>query len=109
MDENRFFDKVDMRCNECGDIIGRTAAILGCLLAILLTAVGFAAAILRKDSRFPRARRKLLRRIRIALKLWRRAGMRYKIKAGVGLYQCLTAIPNVYSVTIPAGAEGYTW
>jgi hypothetical protein len=35
------------------------------------------------------------------MRLWRRAGMRYKVKAVVGLYQCVSAVPNVFDVRPP--------
>ena len=38
-------------------------------------------------------------------RLWHKAGMRYKIKVFVGLYQCLAAIPSVYDVTVPLELE----
>ena len=41
-------------------------------------------------------------------KLWYRAGMRSKLKAFCGLFQCLAAVPSVYNVSTPPGAEEYT-
>eukprot|EP00966_Prymnesium_polylepis_P208606 4833018-Prymnesium_polylepis.1 len=41
-------------------------------------------------------------------KLWQRAGMRFKVKAFVGMYQCVAAIPSVFSVVAPPGLEQYT-
>ena len=33
--------------------------------------------------------------------------MRYKVKAIVGLYQCVSAIPSVFNVVAPSGIDGY--
>ena len=40
--------------------------------------------------------------------IWRKAGLRFKLKAFCGLYQCISAIPSVYNVTVPPGLEEYT-
>jgi hypothetical protein len=34
--------------------------------------------------------------------------MRYKIKALLGFYQCVAAVPSVYNVQPPLGLEEYT-
>ena len=48
--------------------------------------------------------RALLKKGRTFRKLWWRAGMRYKVKVMVGLYQVIAAIPNVYGVTMVTAA-----
>ena len=35
------------------------------------------------------------------------AGLRYKVKAAVGLYQCIGAVPSVFNVGIPRGMKEY--
>jgi cobalamin biosynthesis protein CobD/CbiB len=48
---------------------------------------------------------RLIRRLR---EIWRSAGMRFKLKAFCGLYQCISAVPSVFNVVIPPGLEEYT-
>eukprot|EP00966_Prymnesium_polylepis_P229102 5301713-Prymnesium_polylepis.4 len=48
-----------------------------------------------------------VQKIRTVIKIYRRAGMRYKVKVLVGLYQCISAVPSVFDVTIPPGLETY--
>ena len=52
---------------------------------------------------------KIIRRwIRSLREIWRSAGMRFKLKAFCGLYQCISAVPSVFNVVIPPGLEDYT-
>eukprot|EP00966_Prymnesium_polylepis_P252538 5838347-Prymnesium_polylepis.1 len=34
--------------------------------------------------------------------------MRYKVKAIIGFYQCIAAVPSVFDVVTPPGLEEYT-
>ena len=45
---------------------------------------------------------------RLAQKLWRKAGMRSKVKLFVGLYQCIAAVPSVYDVVVPSTLDHLT-
>eukprot|EP00966_Prymnesium_polylepis_P180208 4172821-Prymnesium_polylepis.1 len=40
--------------------------------------------------------------------IWQAAGMRYKVKALVGFYQCVAAAPSVFDVQPPVGLEEYS-
>ena len=104
---SKYFDKLDMRCHDCERVTIQAAIVLGSLLLVLATFIGGTMVVLAKGSK-TRVAVKLLRLIRRARRLWRRAGMRFKLKSAVGLYQCLAAIPGVYDVTVPAGLEHLT-
>eukprot|EP00966_Prymnesium_polylepis_P137877 3186238-Prymnesium_polylepis.1 len=57
----------------------------------------------------PRIRKAILRRMHHLMRLWHRAGGRYKVKAAVGFHQCIAAVQSVYHVAAPAGLlEKYT-
>ena len=104
--ENHYFDEMDARCLSCGNVTMR-AAWLSCAFALILLATACSAAPLALMSS-SRARNKLLNRIKKLRSLWKRAGMRHKLKVTVGLFQCIAAAPSVYNVTAPAGFEGYS-
>jgi hypothetical protein len=53
-------------------------------------------------------RNALLRRLTHLQKIWRRAGLRYKVKLTVGLYQCIAAIASVFDVNTPQGLHEYS-
>jgi hypothetical protein len=53
-------------------------------------------------------RKKMLKRMASVRQLWLLSGMRYKVKAMVGLYQCITAVPTVYNVDTPEDVKEYT-
>ena len=50
----------------------------------------------------------LLGGIRYTQAIWQTAGMRYKVKALVGFYQCMAAVPSAFDVVPPLGLEDYT-
>ena len=101
-----YFDKLDARCHSCGDVNAKVLIVLGILVSLLLVAA-VGRAVLHRSPNL-RACRLLLKKIRSARKLWRRAGMRYKVKLLVGLAQCVAAVPTVFDVSIPEGLEAYT-
>jgi hypothetical protein len=77
---DQYFDKLDVRCRDCGDTTARAATVVCTglfLFGIFLTAR-------EQDmhwgsiSRAASAVRKLIRRLRT---IWRRAGMRFKVHA----------------------------
>eukprot|EP00966_Prymnesium_polylepis_P336155 7391455-Prymnesium_polylepis.1 len=51
---------------------------------------------------------KVHRLVRRCRSLWYRAGMRCKLKALCGLYQCIAAVPSVFNLTAPPGVEEFT-
>ena len=102
----RYFDKDEARCKGCGDVTAQASAVFASLLFCFLAAVGGGTAVLQR-TRCAKARDVLLKRLRKLRNLWTRAGMRYKVKTVIGLWQCLSAIPSVYNVTTPPGLERY--
>eukprot|EP00966_Prymnesium_polylepis_P281827 6512516-Prymnesium_polylepis.2 len=105
---NNYFEKLDARCHDCGNIGMRTLAVVCALLFILLAAAATLRASTTRHGSRSRALHSLLGRIRSFVTLWRRAGMRYKVKASVGLMQCMSAAPSVYNVVTPSGLEEYS-
>ena len=102
----RYFDKLDARCHDCGDVTARTAALSAALLFLLLAYFAANSANYRiKESPTCNV---LLNGLRGATAVWREAGMRFKIKTMVGFYQCLSAVPSVFNVVAPVGMEEYT-
>ena len=103
----RYFDRLEARCHDCGDMTARTAVLLSIVLVlVLLTAMGgsvFARRLMGAD-----ACGRLLQLLRSARTIWEQAGMRCKVKTLVGFYQCLGAVPSVYNVQPPLGLEEYT-
>eukprot|EP00966_Prymnesium_polylepis_P049508 1146164-Prymnesium_polylepis.1 len=73
------------------------------LLLLLVAATGGISSSVRSSA----ACSALLRLMRTVQTIWQRAGMRYKIKALVGFYQCLAAVPSVFNVVPPLGLEEY--
>ena len=57
----------------------------------------------------PRRRRNALRRcVQTFKRIWTKAGMRFKIKMLISLYQCIAAIPSVYNVDPPDDVQALT-
>jgi hypothetical protein len=105
-----YFDTLEASCKDCGDVNARAAAGIGIPVGFAFLAVVARAAVGRRyrDRGVRGFQKSLLRRVRRCWKLWRRAGMRYKVKALVSLYQCVAAAPSVFDVTVPNGLEEYT-
>ena len=109
-----YFDRLDSRCYSCGNVEMR-AALVFCLLLVLPQAVLFVASaggtslIARLSTRITSRRHHPMEKLRVIHKVWRRAGMRFKLKALVGLYQCFAAVPSVYNVVAPPGLEEFNW
>jgi hypothetical protein len=127
--DSRYFDKLDVRCHDCGNVTQQVATPF-CILLFLVTVAAVIRA--REDRRMAAARRssthspqrktsfhtprlkqssrlkKLLKKIKSARKCWESAGMPFKVKALVGLVQCLAAVPSVFDVAAPNGLDGYT-
>ncbi|KAL1496398.1 hypothetical protein AB1Y20_016353 [Prymnesium parvum] len=97
-----FFDRKLARCRECGDVTGKAAAIFGVALALLLFASAGVAFVWRRRPSLHRAALQLRR-------LWVNAGLRYLVKAALGLYQCIAAVPSVYDVTVPPTLRAFEW
>eukprot|EP00966_Prymnesium_polylepis_P169539 3920071-Prymnesium_polylepis.4 len=76
---SQYFDEIDLRCHDCGDITSRACMALGILIFVLLA--GTLVSTLIHRSKGAARHSGLLRRLRGAQKLWLRAGMRFKMKA----------------------------
>eukprot|EP00966_Prymnesium_polylepis_P026096 601619-Prymnesium_polylepis.1 len=98
---------MDAKCHDCGDVTSRAAAVFSALPMLFFAAVGCGASLARRSAS-QRVCGTMLKKMRTAIKLWRRAGMRCKLKAIVGFYQCISAIPTVYNLVTPPGLEEYT-
>jgi hypothetical protein len=97
---SRYFDKLDATCRECRQTAAQSAIVAGSLPLIVII-VTSAVALNHHNNRRSKLAMKTLRWIHRCQRLWRKAGMRFKLKAAIGFYQCLTAIPSVYNVTLP--------
>ena len=103
---SKYFDRLEARCRDCGDVTARSTAIFVAALVLFPAGVGFNTA--SKHLEGVRAFAILLRGARRAKVIWKAAGMRFKVKALVGFYQCIAAVPSVYNVVPPLGLEEYT-
>ena len=103
---SRYFDQLDARCRDCGDLTVRTAPALA--VAIILIATYFFINTEAHRSTGSTVSAKLFRAVLGAQAIWRGAGMRYKAKVLVGLYQCLSAVPSAFNVLPPQGLEEYS-
>ncbi|KAL1499340.1 hypothetical protein AB1Y20_011547 [Prymnesium parvum] len=99
-----YFDEVEAKCRECGDARMHLGVAVGVLLLLLLLAA--------RVARASRGARGgcwwVVRPLQSSRKLWRHAGMGCKVKATIGLYQCVSAVPNVFAVSAPPGLEDLT-
>jgi hypothetical protein len=112
---SQYFDKLEARCHDCGNVALKTTAalcvvLIFCAVAIVAPNMKTRVALLGKTRKgiayiYCSA---LLKKVRYLEKLFKRAGMRYKLKALVGLYQCVSATPSVFNVVVPDGLEEYT-
>jgi hypothetical protein len=80
--------------------------VFGSLLGLVLALAGVAALYRRrKHTAYAATVRKALllgTRFRV---LWAKAGMRSKVKALIGIWQCTSAIHSAYNVTVPESAN----
>ena len=102
---SRFFDKLDARCHDCGYMSARSAVLLCVLLLLILLATISGSCATTGSLNACRAPLRVVRYLRT---IWEGAGMRYKVKALVGFYQCVAAVPSVYNVQPPVGLEHLT-
>ena len=101
-DYDRYFEKLEARCHDCGDIGAQTAIAFCTLIVVLFAAVGLAAAT--RQSKGCLAPLKAMRWVH---RIWSDAGLRFKVKALISLYQCVAAVPGVFDVVVPPGLEDY--
>jgi hypothetical protein len=89
-----------------GDVTARTTVVACVVLVLLLAGFGLFATMRRLEGSV--RSHALVQWIGWAQAVWRAAGMRYKVKALVGFFQCVSAVSSVYNVVRPVGLEEYT-
>ena len=108
--QNHYFDQLDARCHDCGDVVLRSGVAFSVLPLPFLAAAGLGVFVTRRV----RIRlvetllRVLWRQGHLFMNLWHKAGMRCKLKSMIGFYQCVAAAPSVFNVVTPRGLEEYT-
>ena len=90
---SHYFDKLDARCHACGGIASHAAIVLGSVLSVLVTTVGGTIFILRR-AKSSRMRYTILKRLRSIERLWREAGMQFKIKGTSERFEPTTHTPQ---------------
>jgi hypothetical protein len=105
-EHSEYFDEDDARCYPCDNVAAQSTIVASCAIVLLLIAFSASTVVerLERSASCPA----LVRRIRSTQNVWRLAGMRCKLKALVGFYQCVAAVPSVYNVVPPLGMEEYT-
>ena len=127
---DQYFDKLDAHCHNCGDVTLGIAIVA--IIVVLLLLAGFGSRMAINWLEVRSACGPLVRTTRRLQALWEAAGTRYQvlhrnhrtslfsaqhrsklfcdwqIKAFVGQYQCISAIPSVYRVTLPLELKQYT-
>jgi hypothetical protein len=104
-----YFDTLDATCRDCADLTSRTTVAVLSLLLFIFASGGGCLVIARRLSICRSAVKFVTKKVRTVRKMWKRAGLRYKTKAMVGLFQCVSAVPSVFNVTTPAGLEEYAF
>eukprot|EP00966_Prymnesium_polylepis_P090310 2091362-Prymnesium_polylepis.2 len=105
---SRYFDKLHARCHDCGKMAARGAVLMCAMLLFMLLAAMSVNPVIGRRCNSPNACIRLIRWVRYVRAIWHDAGMRYKVKALVGFYQCIAAVPSVYNVQPPLGLEHLT-
>eukprot|EP00966_Prymnesium_polylepis_P328539 7384345-Prymnesium_polylepis.2 len=106
-DASQYFNKLDAKCHDCGDLIAYMLAVLFSLLFLMLAHLGCGVTAARFAARKPGRCKVLIKKARSLQRHWLMANMRTKVKALVGLYQCIAAVPSVFDVTTPEELEAY--
>eukprot|EP00966_Prymnesium_polylepis_P117171 2707417-Prymnesium_polylepis.1 len=78
-----YFDEPAARCRDCGDIFNKIMIACAVLICILLVVIAGEVTLTQRAS-CPKARLMLLRQMARLKKLWRKAGMRFKLKTAIG-------------------------
>ena len=107
---DQYFEKLNARCHDCDSVFALASSVFGSLFVVVLLfgAISVSEQRRTKVSLCAKARAQMLKLVRAGRRIWRRAGMRYRIKTIVGLYQCIAAVPSVFDVTTPSGLEHFT-
>jgi hypothetical protein len=103
---NHYFDRLEVRCHDCGDVAARVTMVIAILFALLLACSGVAVWVRRLDesSETGTTTRNLLLR---AKRIWHAAGLRFKFKVLIGFYQCMSATPSIFEIDPPPGLEAF--
>jgi hypothetical protein len=106
---SRFFNKLSARCQECKGTANRSVLVLcSVVLLLVLSVLFFLISSRERASKLSKKTlKKLIRWYSKGRKLYQKAGMRCKVKALVGVYQCVAAVPSVYGVTAPDDLDGF--
>eukprot|EP00966_Prymnesium_polylepis_P333352 7388824-Prymnesium_polylepis.3 len=105
-DSSEYFDKADKRCYSCRDRTLVATAVCTPILFLLLATVASTAAI-KRCGRCAATREGILLLAERVNMCWKEAGMRFKVKAIIGIWQCIAPVPSVFGVTAPFGLERY--
>ena len=105
---SKFFDQLEARCEDCGDVIVKTTVAACIAFMLLLAWSGITGWLERSATRTSTGGGTLCRLFQDFQRVWQSAGMRCKVKALVGFYQCIAAVPSTFDVTAPIGLEEYT-
>ena len=83
----------------------RGVAIAGLVMGVLVGAGALAALIQQPGLPKNRWLREFVQQMRKFKELWHAGGMQCKLKLGLGLFQCVSAAPTVFGVSVPVGAD----
>ena len=81
--ENHYFDRLNVRCQSCGNLTIRMTALVCGLFVVFVLSACWVAMIVRGQA--SRVRQKLIKKIRMLQRIWQRGGMRQKVKVVVAL------------------------
>eukprot|EP00966_Prymnesium_polylepis_P127443 2947867-Prymnesium_polylepis.1 len=103
--DNYYFDSEVAQCKACGDVVARSGvAVL--LVIVLFTGIGgLVLAVRSQSSSRMRIVRRIIRQLRRFDVLYQAAAMQSKVKLGFGVWQCLSAAPAVFGISIPDGGD----
>ena len=105
---SQHFDKIAAKCFDCGDVTAQSAAAFCVMVLFVFVSTGAGSDGMKSSRSSWEVARQLASKWQHVTTLWRRAGMRCKVKLAVGVYQCLAAIPSVFDVTAPDGLDHYS-
>eukprot|EP00966_Prymnesium_polylepis_P070665 1642295-Prymnesium_polylepis.2 len=100
-----YFSQFEARCKSCGNIVLHSiVALCACFVIFLAGVVGTQSVQATQCQHLACGSgggNKLASFIRRGHELYDKAGLRFKIKALIGFYQCMAAIPSVFDVRTP--------
>ena len=102
-----YFDSSSAQCKPCGDLVGKGFAVAVFVLGAFAAVGALTAVVQRRRLPKNRALRQIVKNVHYFRKLWHAAGMQTKLKLGLGLFQCVSAAPSVFGVSVPDGGSEY--